>query len=83
MRASTLWNQANGSVFRSSQEEMKLRSTAAVFPPLSLAKKVQLLRLCTRAHNRDWTAHITELRGRNSRHYAGSVLFRAASASAC
>jgi len=55
MRLSTSRNQANGSIFRSSQEEMKLRSTAAVLPPLSLPKKVQLLRLCARVHNRNWT----------------------------
>jgi hypothetical protein len=32
----------------------KLRSTAAVFPPLSLPKKVQLLRLCARLHKRNF-----------------------------
>src|SRR5256885_10799985 len=44
MRLSTSRNQANGSIRTSSQEETKLRSTAAVLPPLSLPKKVQLLR---------------------------------------
>src|SRR6266849_6429969 len=44
MRESTSRNQANGSIFTSSQEVTKLRSTAAVFPPLSLPKNVQLLR---------------------------------------
>src|ERR1700731_4805993 len=44
MRLSTPRNQANGSIRTSSQEETKLRSTAAVLPPLSLPKKVQLLR---------------------------------------
>ena len=52
MRPSTSWNQANGSIPASSQEVTKLRSTAAVLPPLSLPKNVQLLRLCRRVHNR-------------------------------
>ena len=54
MRPSTSLNQANGSAFASSQEEMKLRSTAADLPPLSLPKKVQLLRLCAIVHNRNY-----------------------------
>src|ERR1044071_3826785 len=37
-------NQANGSTRLRLQEAMKLRSTAAVFPPLSLPKNVQLPR---------------------------------------
>ena len=44
IRESTSWNQANGSTFTSSQEATKLRSTAAVLPPRSLPKNVQLLR---------------------------------------
>src|SRR5580704_8354982 len=44
MRESTLWNQAKGSIFTSSQEATKLRSTTAVWPPRSLPKNVQLLR---------------------------------------
>lgn len=44
MRPSTSRNPANGSMLTSSQEETKLRSTAAILPPLSLPKKVQLLR---------------------------------------
>jgi len=54
MRPSTSRNQANGSILTSSQEEMKLRSKAAVLPPLSLPKKVQLFRLCARVHNRNY-----------------------------
>ena len=48
MRESTSWNQANGSTPHRLQEAMKLRNTAAVLPPLSLPKNVQLPR--TRAH---------------------------------
>src|SRR6516225_1734132 len=44
MRDSTSRNQANGSTFTNSQEDIKLRSTAAVLPPRSLPKKVQLAR---------------------------------------
>src|SRR6266849_1353492 len=44
MRKSTSWNQANGSTFASSQDATKLRRTAAVLPPRSLPKNVQLLR---------------------------------------
>jgi hypothetical protein len=33
---------------------MKLRSTAAVFPPWSLPKNVQLPRLCATEHNRGY-----------------------------
>ena len=44
IRASTSQNQANGSTPFRLQEAMKLRSTAAVLPPLSLPKKVQLPR---------------------------------------
>ena len=44
IRESISWNQANGSTFTSSQEATKLRSTAAVLPPRSLPKNVQLLR---------------------------------------
>jgi hypothetical protein len=36
------------------QEATKLRSAAAVFPPLSLPKNVQFPRLCTCAHNRGY-----------------------------
>jgi hypothetical protein len=57
-RASTSANQANGSTFTSSQEVTKLRSTAAVRPPRSLPKKVQLLRLCARVHNRKNWLHL-------------------------
>ena len=42
MRASTSWNQANGSTPHRLQVAMKVRSTAAVLPPLSLPKNVQL-----------------------------------------
>ena len=41
---STSWNQANGSTPHRLQEATKLRSTAAVLPPLSLPKNVQLPR---------------------------------------
>ena len=44
MRESTSRNQANGSTPHRLQEAMKLRNTAAVLPPLSLPKKVQLPR---------------------------------------
>ena len=44
MRESTSRNQANGSTFTSSQEVTKLRSAAAVLPPRSLPKKIQLAR---------------------------------------
>src|SRR5688572_1670675 len=44
MRASTSLNQANGSMPDRLQEAMKLRNTAAVLPPLSLPKNVQLPR---------------------------------------
>ena len=44
MRESTSLNQANGSTPHRLQEAMKLRSTAAVLPPLSLPKKVQFPR---------------------------------------
>jgi hypothetical protein len=40
MRLSISLNQANGSIFTSSQEVTKLRRTAAVLPPFSLPKKV-------------------------------------------
>jgi hypothetical protein len=45
MRESTSRNQANGSTPARLQEAMKLRNTAAVLPPPSLPKKVQLPRL--------------------------------------
>jgi hypothetical protein len=45
MRESTSWNQANGSTPHRLQEAMKLRNTAAVLPPPSLPKNVQLRRL--------------------------------------
>ncbi len=51
MRPSTSRNQANGSTFTSSHEVTKLRSTAAVLPPLSLPKKVQLLRPTAKLRN--------------------------------
>jgi hypothetical protein len=51
IRPSTSLNQANGSAFTSSHEEMKLRRTAAVLPPLSLPKKVQLLRPTAKLRN--------------------------------
>ena len=51
MRPSTSRNQANGSILTSSQEETKLRSTAAVLPPLSLPKKVQLFRPTAKLRN--------------------------------
>ena len=41
MRARTSWNQANGSTTHRLQVAMKVRSTAAVLPPLSLPKNVQ------------------------------------------
>ena len=44
MRASTSRNHTHGSIFTRSQEATKVRSTAAVLPPLSLPKNVQLLR---------------------------------------
>jgi len=44
MRESASLNQANGSTPARWQEAMKLRNTAAVLPPWSLPKKVQLLR---------------------------------------
>ncbi len=44
IRESTSRNQENGSTLTSSQEVTKLRSTAAVLPPRSLPKKVQLAR---------------------------------------
>src|SRR6266852_5925113 len=44
MRESTSRNQANGSIADRLQEAIKLRSTAAVLPPLSLPKNVQLPR---------------------------------------
>src|SRR5436305_3608823 len=44
MRESTSRNQANGSTPQRLQEAMKLRSTAAVLPPPSLPKNVQLPR---------------------------------------
>src|SRR5271165_4149819 len=44
MRESTSRNQANGSTLDRLQEAMKLRSTAAVLPPPSLPKNVQLPR---------------------------------------
>src|ERR1019366_5254535 len=47
MRESTSWNHANGSTPHRLQEAMKLRSTAAVLPPLSLPKNVQLPRPST------------------------------------
>jgi hypothetical protein len=45
MRESTSRNQANGSTAQRLQEATKLRNTAAVLPPVSLPKKVQLPRL--------------------------------------
>ena len=54
MRESTSRNQANGSTPQRLQEAMKLRNTAAVLPPVSLPKKVQLPRLCAREHNRGY-----------------------------
>src|SRR5204862_6445687 len=47
MRESTSWNHANGSTPHRLQEAMKLRSTAAVLPPLSPPKKVQYPRPST------------------------------------
>jgi len=44
MRESTSPNQANGSTFTNSQDVMKLLNTAAVLPPRSLPKNVQLAR---------------------------------------
>ena len=44
MRESTSRNQENGSTPQRLQEAMKLRNTAAVLPPVSLPKKVQLPR---------------------------------------
>ena len=48
---STSRNQANGSTFASSQEVTKLRSTAAVRPPRSLPKNVQLFRPTAKHRN--------------------------------
>jgi hypothetical protein len=42
MRESTSQNQANGSAPDRLQEAMKLHNTAAVLPPASLPKNVQL-----------------------------------------
>jgi hypothetical protein len=42
MRESASGNQANGFARLRLQDAIKLRSTAAVFPPLSLPKKAQL-----------------------------------------
>ena len=44
MRESTSRNQANGSTAHRLQDATKLRSTAAVLPPLSLPKNVELPR---------------------------------------
>jgi hypothetical protein len=44
IRESTSRNQVNGSTPHRLQEAMKLRNTAAVLPPPSLPKKVQLPR---------------------------------------
>ena len=41
---------------------MKLHKTAAVLPPLSLPKNVQLLRLCALVHNRNWTKPLRGIR---------------------
>src|SRR5436305_6201775 len=43
-RERTSWNHANGSTPHRLQEAMKLRSTAAVLPPLSLPKKTVVIR---------------------------------------
>jgi hypothetical protein len=51
MRESTLLNQANGSTFTNSQEVTKLRNTAAVLPPRSLPKNVQLFRPTAKHRN--------------------------------
>ena len=47
MRESTSWNQANGSTPLRLQEAMKLGNIAAVLPPVSLPKNVQLPRPST------------------------------------
>ena len=50
---------------------MKLNSTAAVFPPLSLPQNVQLARLCRALHNRkNWL-----FAGNNAAGQATAVLF--------
>jgi len=54
MRSRISRNQANGSIFASSHDVTKLRRTAAVFPPLSLPKNVQLFRLCSSEHKRNY-----------------------------
>jgi hypothetical protein len=54
MRESTSWNQANGSTPHRLQEAMKLRNTAAVLPPPSLPKNVQLPRLWNQIHSRGY-----------------------------
>ena len=52
MRESTSLNQANGSTPARWQDATKLRNTAAVLPPWSLPKKVQLRRLWNYFHSR-------------------------------
>jgi len=54
MRDSTSLNQAKGSTPTRWQEAVKLRKTADVLPPPSLPKNSQLLRLCARAHKRNY-----------------------------
>src|SRR5258708_27058372 len=51
MRLSTSRNQANGSIFTSSHDVTKLRRTAAVLPPVSLPKNVQLFRPTAKHRN--------------------------------
>ena len=66
-RESTSRNHANGSTPHRLQEAIKLRSTAAVLPPLSLPKKVQFPRLCAPEYNRgNWTFFGSDRGGRTA-----------------
>ena len=78
MRPSTSRNQANGSIFASSQEVTKLRSTAAVLPPLSLPKNVQLLRPTAKPRS-DLSVPLLSIRDRRRRNSASAP----SSSSAC
>ena len=51
IRESTSRNQANGSTFTNSQDVTKLRNTAAVLPPRSAPKKLQLARPTAKQRN--------------------------------
>jgi hypothetical protein len=49
-KAAIVWNQANGSTPHRLQDATKLRSTAAVLPPLSLPNRIKprMVRKCAR-----------------------------------